>query len=503
MAQVDLLGGNGIGGSALGTPLQQLLMASEIQPGSPVGYQLAKLLYSYHPMGLKMCDAPIQMAQSQQREVSVTAAPDKVVQAFLDQRKLLRVDRHIANLTSVSRRYGVGTMALIVKGDVKPNQPLDLATLAKAVVGFNVLDPLNTSGSIGVLTQNPNDIAFQNTADQVSIAGVAYHSSRTCVLINEAPIYIEYSSSAFGFTGRSIYQRPLFPLKTFVQTMRTDDMVVRKAGVIIAKIATVGSKVDELMRSVLGQKRAVAQQAGTEDVLSIGAADDIASLNLQNLEGPYGMARKNCIDNIAAAASMPAIILNSQTFAEGFGEGTEDAKGVARYVDGVREDMQPAYDFTDRICQHRAWTPEFYETVKADDPETYAGVTYEEAFYAWCNSFKAEWPSLLIEPESERVKKDEVVFNANTKAMETLLPVIDPTNKVKLVTWYIDAFNDAPLLFKTRLDLDIDALEEWTAQQAEAAAQLQAAGAEKAFEESGDEPKPRADSVIKLLGGRK
>ena len=46
---------------------------------------------------------PIEMAQSQQRDVSVTAAPDKVVQAFLDERKRLRVDRHIANLTSVSR----------------------------------------------------------------------------------------------------------------------------------------------------------------------------------------------------------------------------------------------------------------------------------------------------------------------------------------------------------------------------------------------------------------
>ncbi len=450
-----------------------------------------------------MVNAPIEMAQSQQRDVTVAAAPDKVVQAFLDQRKLLRVDRHIANLTSVSRRYGVGTMALIVKGDARSDQPLDLAKLAAATVGFNVLDPLNTSGSIGVLSQDPNDIAFQNTADQVQIAGKLYHASRTCVLVNEAAVYIEYSSSAFGFTGRSVYQRALYPLKTFVQTMRTDDMVVRKAGVIIAKIKTTGSKIDEIMRDVLGQKRAVAQQAGTEDVLSIGADDDIASLNLQNLEGPYGMARKNCIDNIAAAASMPAIILNSQTFAEGFGEGTEDAKGVARYVDGVREDMQPAYDFTDRICQHRAWTPEFYETVVADDPETYRGVTYEEAFYSWCNSFKAEWPSLLIEPESERCKTDQIKLDAVTKAMEILLPKLDPTNTVKALTWFVDSFNDIPLLFKTRLDLDVDALETYVEEQAEQQAELAAAAAEKDEEQSADEPAPRADSVIKLLGSRK
>ena len=391
---------------------------------------------------------------------------------------------------------------VVVKGDAKPDQPLDLATLAKATVGFNVLDPLNTSGSIGVLSQDPNDIAFQNTADQVSVAGRAYHSSRTCVLVNEAAVYIDYSSSAFGFTGRSVYQRALFPLKSFVQSMRTDDMVIRKAGVIIAKIKTAGSKVDEIMRGVLGQKRATAREATTEDVLSIGAEDSIESLNLQNLEGPYAMARKNVIDNIAASASMPAIILNSQTFADGFGEGTEDAKGVARYVDGVREDMQPAYDFTDRICQHRAWTPEFFATVVADDPETYRGVSYEEAFYSWCNSFKAEWPSLLIEPESERVKVDEVRFNAVAKALEIMLPKLDPVNTVKALAWLVDSFNDQPLLFKTRFDLDLDALEDYVEKMQEQQEQLAAAAAEKDVTESENEPAPRADSVVKLLGKR-
>ncbi|WP_245168482.1 hypothetical protein [Enterobacter roggenkampii] len=40
---------------------------------------------------------------------------------------------------------------------------------------------------------------------------------------------------------------------------------------------------------------------------------------------------------MAAAADMPAIILNSETFAQGFGEGTEDARAVAVYIDNIRE----------------------------------------------------------------------------------------------------------------------------------------------------------------------
>jgi len=33
-----------------------------------------------------------------------------------------------------------------------------------------------------------------------------------------------YTQAAFGFVGRSVYQRPLYPLKSFVQTMITDDL---------------------------------------------------------------------------------------------------------------------------------------------------------------------------------------------------------------------------------------------------------------------------------------
>lgn len=51
---------------------------------------------------------------------------------------------------------------------------------------------------------------------------------------------------------------------------------------------------------------------------------------------------------------MPAIILNSETFAQGFGEGTEDARSVAVYIDNIREWLEPLYDYFIRICQYRA-----------------------------------------------------------------------------------------------------------------------------------------------------
>ena len=54
--------------------------------------------------------------------------------------------------------------------------------------------------------------------------------------------------------------------------------------------------------------------------------------------------------------------------------------------------------------------------------------------------FKAEWPSLLIEPESERVLVDKQRYEAATKAMEVLLPQLDPVNTVKAITWFVDSF---------------------------------------------------------------
>ena len=71
---------------------------------------------------------------------------------------------------------------------------------------------------------------------------------------------------------------------------------------------------------------------------------------------------------------MPAILLNSETFTRGFGEGTEDAKAVAQYIDDVRKDLQPLYDFFVRIVQYRATVAGVFRGAENDIPE-YKNVT--------------------------------------------------------------------------------------------------------------------------------
>ena len=41
---------------------------------------------------------------------------------------------------------------------------------------------------------------------------------------------------------------------------------------------------------------------------------------------------------------------------------------MARYIDRVRVQMQPLYDFFDKITMYRAWSPEFYKTIQNEFP---------------------------------------------------------------------------------------------------------------------------------------
>jgi hypothetical protein len=445
-----------INSSTLGSPLQDIFDATEIVPGSAPSYALCKTIYSFHVLGKKMVDAPIAMAMSQAREISIPDGPeDRVKQAFLDEWSALSTDKHIANTFRLARIYGCSAQGLLIDG-VDTNTPADCTKLWKLKISFSEFDPLNTSGSL-VLNQNPNAMDYQKVTG-FTVQGKRYHMSRGVVVMNEDPIFIEFTTSAFGYVGRSVYQRALFPLKSFLNTMITDDMVVTKVGVIIAKMKAAGSIVSNAMQKLFGLKREVVKEAQVGNVIGITTEEDIESLNLQNLDAPYTLARRNIIENIATAEDMPAKILLQETFAEGFGEGTEDAKYVAQYIDRFREEMRPLYVWWDQIVMYRAWNPDFYKTIQELFPKQYGKVSFEEAFTKWRNSFSWKWPSLLREPDSELIKVDDVKLRAVIALLEVLLPTLDPANQVLLIAWAADSFNELKLLFQSPVDLDFDQL---------------------------------------------
>jgi len=457
MSTVDL------NNSMVGTGLQQILLADDIQPGSSPSYQLCKTIYEFHPLGAKIAEKPIRIAQSQKRKIAVPDSPEeRIVKQFNEQWKKDGIDKQIFRTAVLSRIYGISSIAVLTDG-VRNEQPLDYSTLWKQKISFNAYDPLNTSGSL-VLNQDPLAMDFQH-AQEIRVDGSTFHRSRARVIMNEFPIYISYTPSAFGFTGRSVYQRSLYPLKSFIQTMITNDMVSVKAGVLVAKMEQAGSVVTQMMQKAFGIKRNLVKEAKVGNILGIGKEEFIESIDLKNLAEPFGQTRKFIIEDIASGAPMPAKMLTEESFAEGFGEGTEDAKEQARYIDGIREELAPLYDFFDKIIMHRAWNPDFYEIIRADYPEQYGNMDYEAAFYKWANSFAAEWPSLLTEPESEQVKVADVKLSALIKVLEVLMPRLPPDQVAVVVQFVADNMNEMKLLFGNPLYLDYEALANYKPQE--------------------------------------
>lgn len=478
-----------IRGSNLGTALQQLLMADDIGLGSQPGYALCKAIYLYHPLGAKIVEKPITMALSQKRQITVSDSPEQVVvEAFEEEWIKLRCNRLVLRTMKLTRTYGIAAIALMEKGK-KTEDAVDFSTLYKSQLSFNIYDPLNVAGSL-VLNQDPMADDFQHVRE-IAVGSVGFHRTRACVMMNEDPIYLDYQSSTYGFTGRSVYQRALFPLKSFINTMVADDMAARKVGLLVAMIKQGGSIIDSVMDAVTSFKRVILQQGETNNVLSIGPEDKIESLNLQNLDGTLTAVRKDILENIASSVPMPAKIMTQETLAEGFGEGTEDAKQIAQFIDDFRETMDPLYDWLDNIVMHRAWNPDFYVTIQKRFPEEYGKIDYNTAFYKWKNSKKATWPSLLKEPDSELVKVDDVKLRAVISLLEVFLPILDPENRLIAVEWACDAFNELKLLFGSPLNFDYEEMHKFAVEQEKQKQEMQAnmnAGGDEGGEDDGDEP---------------
>lgn len=452
-----------LGGSTTGTAFQNILMADDIQPGAEPSYQACKAIYLYHPLGSKMVEAPVTIAMSKRRKISVPSSPESLaVDAFNKAWDRLRCDAYIATTTHTKRIYGISGIIYGAKA-VSTDRPIDPNTLHTLDLYFNVIDPLNAAGS-WVLNQDPNAPDFQKPT-AIRVAGKTYHPSRGCVVMNEAPIYIAYTNSGFGFVGRSVYQRALFPLKSYIQTMITNDLVITKAGIIVAKLKAAGSVIDNFMKKAAGIKRNILKEAKQGTVINIDLDESIESLDLSHTETAMTTARTNIIEDIASSENMPPKLLLANGYASILANGTEDFKSTMQYIDSIRADMKPLYDFFDEIVMHVAWSPEFYETVQNAFPEEYGKIGYKQAFYRWKNEFSAEWPSLQEEPESDRADADKVKLDAIISVIEKLLPNLDPENKSRLIAWAANNINDNKTMFTNPLDFDEMALAEYFANQ--------------------------------------
>jgi hypothetical protein len=430
------------------------LLSADIEPGTSLNYQTCKNIFLYHPLGLRLASGPISEAMSKPRRLFLgTGGPieDRLEKAFVKTWERLRLDEAIHSAGTQTRVYGAAGIIVGIP-DVASNAPLSQSMMGSEGLYINVVDPLNVSGSL-LLNQDPNSPFYQKP-DGVAVQGKVYHATRTCVLFNEDPVYLAYNPAAFGYSGRSVFQRPLYPLKSYLQTMIANDVVAVKSGVIVAKVKQAVSAAVAAAAAALGLKRADVKLAASGNVLSIGHDDSIESLNLQNLDGPLTVSRRNILEDIAATDDMPAVMLTSDTLSSSMSEGTEDADRILRYVGRIRKWLTPLYSFLDPICMRQAWTPELFAQLKSEFPNTIGGLSYEAFLQHWENRFSWEWQPLREEPESKRQESDKTTAQAIRDFLQVVLPYVDPKTRAALIVNATRNLNDLKHVYKHEIVID-------------------------------------------------
>lgn len=451
------------GSSSLTSGLQYILDADDVVPGAPINYDLCKALWMLHPLGAKIVEKPIAIAQSNGRKINVPGiAEEDIVKAFNDEWNKLGCSDRIRDVMHISRAYGAGAIASGFP-DLPTDKPLaDLFEYAtRPGLYFNIYDPLNLVGSI-ITNQNPNAPDFQKPNTEITAAGQPYHPSRTCVVFRGTPIYLAFQSSSFSFSGRSVFQSIVYPMKSYLQTMQVNDMVSRKAGLLVAMIQQAGSVLDGLMEKVGMRKRSLLQRGVTDQVLEVGPDDKIETLNMQNTDKAMTVARDNIISDIAAGSDVPAIIIKDEAFAQGFANGDQDMMAVVQFINGIRTQMDGLYDYMSRIVRYRAWTPEFFATLQAKYPDSpLTGRDYKAWFYDACDRFEAKWESLIQEPEGEKTERNAKKLKAVSDLFKVLSVGLDPENGARLRQWVVDAINDMPELFTSVMEFDAQAFADY------------------------------------------
>ncbi|WP_329909954.1 anti-CBASS protein Acb1 family protein [Serratia quinivorans] len=444
---------------ALNSQLADFLMGEDIQPGSEAGYKMCKIIWEYHPLGGKMVEKPIEMAMFKPRIYNVSDdAEDRIVNAFIDTWVRLGITQKIKNLFFNARCYGAAAIG-IGQDSVSSYKQITKMGLKEEDIFINIFDPLVAAGSM-VTSQDPNTRDFQQPDKYLNIQGKKWHPSRTMKVFTGSQIYLSYQSSSMGFTGRSVFQRCLYPLRSYVNTMITNDLVSEKAGVLVAKTTQNSSVISGVLGMANKAKRGMIKAVKNKGVMNIGAGDSIESLNLQNIDGAMNSARSNIIADIAAGSDVPAAILKDEAFANGFGEGKEDSKSVAQYIDSVRQSIDPVITFFEEIVQYIAWNEDFYNSLKNEYPDIYTD-DYYTTFFSWRASFEAKWPELQEESPEGRQDSESKLLEQTTKILETLYPRIDPENQAAVAQWLSDVINMMESYEGAPLVLDMDSLKSY------------------------------------------
>jgi hypothetical protein len=249
-------------------------------------------------------------------------------------------------------------------------------------------------------------------------------------------------------------------LAAFLVSMEVDALVLKKSGVLVAKTKPVGAAANRASHWWQRKKASDVKRSLNGNVLAIETDEDISTLNMANTADAMTTARNNVISNIATALDAPAVILQNDVLTNGFGEGKEDSKVIANFVERYRNEIEHIFEFMIPRIQELAWTEEWYASFVMANP-SYASISFQSATNHWRNNFEYKWPNYLTEPDKEKREGQERIFNAYKTLYETLQAgVQNPETRRALAQSIVDLTNNDDMAQLLPQPIDIQFTEE-------------------------------------------
>ena len=381
-----------------------------------LSYEECKNIYRNATMGKRVVEGLVNFAMSAEREIDVQKAPPEAIQKFKETAKVLKQEEAIKQTIYNARIYGTGGLYVAMYN--KEEEKDDFTTKPtfedayKYKIRFNVLDPLNLSGSR--VDNDPLSFHFLELVD-IKVNTKTVPRKRISISHALEPLYLDNRTSLLPFTPPSVFYNMIDLLKEYDDAIKSIGDLLYKAGAIVYKYPA-KSKLNGVFADAQERSQIILQQKQSGEVISISADSSLEDFPISNLSGLIEAINKLEDDITKALNDTPASILFDKSLSNGFSEGDKDKETEISIIESFRENkLTPLYELTDYYVMLKAWDSNFIDEMRSIY-SNYEDKSDIEIFRDWAESFTFKYGNLFPEPES-------LIQENNAKKLDNLLKV--------------------------------------------------------------------------------
>ncbi|WP_304354241.1 phage portal protein [Brachyspira innocens] len=381
-----------------------------------LSYEECKNIYRNATMGKRVVEGLVNFAMSAEREIDVQKAPPEAIQKFKETAKVLKQEEAIKQTIYNARIYGTGGLYVAMYNEEEEKD--DFTTKPtfedayKYKIRFNVLDPLNLSGSR--VDNDPLSFHFLELVD-IKVNTKTVPRKRISISHALEPLYLDNRTSLLPFTPPSVFYNMIDLLKEYDDAIKSIGDLLYKAGAIVYKYPA-KSKLNGVFADAQERSQIILQQKQSGEVISISADSSLEDFPISNLSGLIEAINKLEDDITKALNDTPASILFDKSLSNGFSEGDKDKETEISIIESFRENkLTPLYELTDYYVMLKAWDSNFIDEMRSIY-SNYEDKSNIEIFRDWAESFTFKYGNLFPEPES-------LIQENNAKKLDNLLKV--------------------------------------------------------------------------------